>query len=406
MEQPASTINYHLPYLGKILVTVCLMTTGFLIFWNYISIEEQPSVQIETPPASSVFMIGGIAPRTGIYAHLSTPFIDLSKLIETHTNQQNGFGDRFLKIQWEDGRCELVPARQAAEKLIKTNQAQILIGGLCSEEFQGTGPIAQSRKLISYSPTAESTASAALGQFILRSSPTHTHYATAAIKFFTDQLKANKIALISENQPQAQNFQAQLIKQLRNTDLSYTQYMYPEAATDSASLLSNFNSDSVDVAFFIANSVGDSLQALQKFRNQHPQTPILISSALMDRHLHQSNPQLFNDLYGLELNPTTENQSIKELLQKYQQTYGRPPEYPGPMAAFIEFIFQVQTSFNQSQENNQSLTEILTAQPTNSETDQQPSLHFDRQGQAAVSIVATHITDNTYQSKTIFTYQP
>ena len=69
---------------------------------------------------------------------------------------------------YEDGLCDGKGATNAVQKLINIDGVKIIIGGVCSGETLGAAPLAESSKVILFSPGSGSPDITNAGDYIFR----------------------------------------------------------------------------------------------------------------------------------------------------------------------------------------------------------------------------------------------
>jgi branched-chain amino acid transport system substrate-binding protein len=146
-------------------------------------------------PADTI-TIGYFGPFTGLLAQSTGESVaEGFKLAEKESNK---FGNKTVKVVYEDDSCDPKKAVSAAQKLIEVDKVKILISGVCSSSTLGVAPIAESNKVILISPTSASPKITDAGDYIFRLSSPTTGMAKAASDYATS-MGYKKVGLLFEN---------------------------------------------------------------------------------------------------------------------------------------------------------------------------------------------------------------
>jgi len=115
--------------------------------------------------------IGSIMPLSGDAAAYGLPLQKSAILAIEEINSQGGILGKQIKIIFEDGKCTGKEASSAAQKLINVDGVKVILGGLCSGETLGAAPIAESSKVILFSPGSGSPDITNAGDYVFRNFP-------------------------------------------------------------------------------------------------------------------------------------------------------------------------------------------------------------------------------------------
>jgi branched-chain amino acid transport system substrate-binding protein len=161
----------------------------------------------EPPGLPPVVRFGFIGPLSGDAAHYGNDERNVIALAPDEINSQNLLNGSKLEVIYEDGKCTGKDAAIAAEKLVSIDKVKVILGGICSGETLGAGPIAQKGKVILYSVFSSNPDISKIGDFVFRSVPTDSvggqKLAGAVIK---DGYR--RVAIISEINDYAQKFKS------------------------------------------------------------------------------------------------------------------------------------------------------------------------------------------------------
>ncbi len=115
--------------------------------------------------------IGGIFPLTGDGATYGEPMQKVVKIALDEINAAGGVKGQKLEIIWENGKCNGNDAAAAANKLINIDKVKVIYGGFCSSETLAVAPLAETAKVIVFSPGSSSPAITTAGDYIFRNYP-------------------------------------------------------------------------------------------------------------------------------------------------------------------------------------------------------------------------------------------
>lgn len=385
-------------HLNKLLIATFILSLALFCWWIWMLIQPaRYSISADTSTQNR-YIIAAIGPLTGPHAARGLPFFYFSHLIEAYINEQGGINGMPIAIIWEDGQCQPAAARSLADKLLKTYQPQAFLAGICSEEFIAAAPLAQSRKILSFSPTADSTQSASLGQYIARTGPNHNHLAQAATKILTEK-SISQVTIINTLQQSSQTLTTEFQRQFGQSDSRTTNSITYEA-TLSAELTNSLSAQPPQAIFLIPDTIPNGIDILWQLHQANLNIPIVTTPLLANHQLAIANPQLFKSVINIE-QAELPNEVATQLLEQYRQQYGRQPEYPGSMAALYQIISDIQLAAPQTNLNGRSLAENITDPPP--AIAQKTSLKLDRFGQSPFTLNQTTF-DPKPQSQNLFTY--
>ncbi|MBD3253191.1 ABC transporter substrate-binding protein [Candidatus Pacearchaeota archaeon] len=188
------TINILIVLVILVIVVNIILFTGF--FKGNLTGKD-----VEVP--NDTIRIGVILPLTGDAAAYGIPLQRTTRFAVNEINKAGGINNKKLDVIYEDGKCNPRDATNAAQKLININNVRIIQGGMCSGETLGAAPVAESNKVILFSPGSGSPEITYAGDYIFRNFPSD---ASSGNKIALTAIKNNhkKIAILSEQTDYAQ----------------------------------------------------------------------------------------------------------------------------------------------------------------------------------------------------------
>jgi branched-chain amino acid transport system substrate-binding protein len=115
--------------------------------------------------------IGYIGPLSGDLASFGYGTLNGATLAVEDINANGGILGRQVELIVEDGKCSGRDATSAATKLINIDKVQFIAGGFCSAETLAAAPVAESSKVILFSPTSSNPSITTAGDYVFRNYP-------------------------------------------------------------------------------------------------------------------------------------------------------------------------------------------------------------------------------------------
>ncbi len=161
-----------------------------------VQINQVPN--IPTTGAKTI-KIGFIGPLTGNEANLGVPIRNGAQLAVDEIDDAGGVAGSRLELVSEDGLCDAKAATQAGNKLILTDKVIVIVGGVCSAETLAVAPIAESNKVVLFSPSSSNPDITKAGDFVFRSAASDTGQGEAAAQHMKGQGIAKAAALYANS---------------------------------------------------------------------------------------------------------------------------------------------------------------------------------------------------------------
>ncbi len=213
----------------------------------------------QAPKETGPVKIGFIGPLSGDVSSIGTVARDAVELAVSEINAAGGINGSPVEVVYEDGKCDVTAATNAASKLINIDKVDAIIGGACSSETSSFVAQAMENKVptISYCSSAPSLSGA--GKYFFRNYPSDSYQGAFMAEYAYNVLEAREVAILNhiteaytpikdvftkrfeelggkivatESMPQeARDYRTQLTK-IKNTGTKFI-YMptYPDGAT-------------------------------------------------------------------------------------------------------------------------------------------------------------------------------
>ncbi len=153
---------------------------------------------LNAPKEKDIIKIGAILPLTGDVAVYGN---SLKKGVDLAVDRYNADSLNHKKIElvYEDSKANPKLAVSSFEKLISTENCNIVLGGFSSAEALSIAPIAEKNKIVFISPTASSPSLTNAGDYIFRTTPSDNFDGKIMARFAFNKLKLKNVAILFEN---------------------------------------------------------------------------------------------------------------------------------------------------------------------------------------------------------------
>ena len=146
-------------------LVVLVLVVGGLVVYGSKRGDDKEAVSKEP------IKIGVIAPLTGDAAVYGEPARNVYQMAVEEINGSGGVNGQMLELVIEDGKCNGKDGSNAAQKLINVDKVQVIIGGICSSETIASAPIAETQKIVLFSPGASSPDLTGISPYFFRNYP-------------------------------------------------------------------------------------------------------------------------------------------------------------------------------------------------------------------------------------------
>ncbi|MBC8525595.1 MAG: ABC transporter substrate-binding protein [Candidatus Cloacimonetes bacterium] len=171
---------------------IIITLIGVLIISSFVFI-------ISCSKKEKVIKIGSVLPLTGdiaVYGKKMKQGIDLAK---KEINSKGGINGRLIKLIYEDDKGDAKESVSAVNKLINTDQIEVIIGGAISSTALATVPIIDKNEVVLFSPAATNPKLSGMSRFFFRNWPSDVFDGTAMGQFASKELNLKNIAVLYVN---------------------------------------------------------------------------------------------------------------------------------------------------------------------------------------------------------------
>ncbi len=147
---------------------------------------------------SDAILVGEFASLTGKEATFGTSSHEGTLLAIEEINAAGGVLDKQIKLLTEDNQSKPGESTNAVNKLISKDRVVAIIGEVASSRSLEAAPVAQRNKIPMISPASTNPAVTQVGDHIFRACFTDPFQGGALANFATQELKAAKVAMLTD----------------------------------------------------------------------------------------------------------------------------------------------------------------------------------------------------------------
>ena len=279
-------------------------------------------IQFGFRKGSDVIKIGYFGPFTGAAAGTTGEGVGNGfKLAESLRHDIDG---HEVQVIYEDDACDPAKAVSAANKLIDVDHVNILVSGVCSGSTLSVAPIAESKKVILFTPVSESPKITTAGDYVFRTSASSV-ISGHAMNQGLAKLGFSKIAVLFENAEYPVGMKDAFLSEFMQK--SGNEVLHTES----------FGSKDTDVRTQLANIARLKPQIIAVFINSSITANIVADQA---RDLKINAPIIGNAYYAFKQSLTDSNNeggyvavykfdsnapAFTNMLASYKQMFGTSP---------------------------------------------------------------------------------
>lgn len=412
--QPKPVSVSHRPgnigrWVSYFIAAVVFLAIGLLSGWSVRDMFlKKPEVitttnENETGLKKNPILVGGILPLSGDAASYGIPYQKVALLAQKEINRASGAGGRPIEILWEDGKCEGPSAKLAAEKLVNEKNVQFLIAGACSSEYLAAAPIAQAKKVISFSPSATSPQISKLGDYIFRTTPSDSLAGQVAAEYAHNKMGAKTAAIIMEDSDYARAL-AEVFEQ-NFTMLGGTivaKEMFTSETTDFSTQADKIFASNPDLVYILPQSATPGVLLVSALKNKGIVSKLMTAEILLIRDTVAKQGKILEGMTGIEITFDENRPKTKALFENYKSEYGLDVNDPAYMTAMYDILYLIKEAVEKSDATPDGVSEYLYSLK-NWDGAVGP-LTFDRHGDPTFSFAIRKITGS--QAVQIDLYTP
>lgn len=274
------------------------------------------------PENDEVIKIGYFGPLTGPVAGTSGE--DIVNGFKLAAAQNNEVGNRKIEVIYEDDACDPPKAVSAAQKLINIDKVKILVSGVCSGSTMSVAPLAESNKVILFTPVSTSPKITDAGNYVFRTSASSVVTAEA-VSSMLEKLAFKRVAVLFETADYTVGWKDSFIKKFTEDPTKSIALVESVGSKDPdmRTQLLKLAQTKPDAFIFIMNSTITANASLKQARELGITFPIVANEYFAFKEV-VANPDaegVFVSQYQYDPNAS----AFKDLISTYEQKYGKQP---------------------------------------------------------------------------------
>lgn len=307
----------HLEIIGSCCIILLLLTT--------IKCAKRESNSIK---------IGVIMPLTGDAAQYGIPSLNAISLAILQANSEREQEQPEIKLIPEDDKAQASLAISAFQKLVKIDNVKLILGPLVSSATLSVAPLADSNKVVLFTPSSSAPALTNAGDYVFRNELSDLFGGTAQAELAISKLGFKKIACVYINN----DYGSGLFKvfkdkfQMLGGQIIFED-SFAQSTTDFRSIITRLKLFSPDAVFLIShdeiiNFVRQMVELGAKF--QIYTTPVFEDNRNIEK-LGSLADGIIYTYYG-NFDPSSSDEQVKIFITQYKELYKESPTYYAALA--------------------------------------------------------------------------
>ncbi len=302
--------------------TILWVVAAVLVVWGAWTLWGNQGASGDT------YKIGFIAPLSGDAAVYGEPGRNIVQLAVEEINAAGGVNGKRLEMVYEDGKCNGKDSASAAQKLVNVDKVQIIIGGFCSSESLASIPVAESAKVVLFSPGSSSPDLTGKSPYFFRDYPSDASQGKVLAEVAYNQKNWRKVAFIQEQLDYPLGIYKAFSSTFQGLGGTVTKEEFPSATTDFRSILAKIKSQKPDAIFVDTQTPAGSDRILKQMSELGLKFPILISDATAgDAKTVADNAKILEGALAAEFGVDSSSAKFQHLNDAYKQKYGVDAPY-------------------------------------------------------------------------------
>lgn len=292
-----------------------------LIIFSFFSCENNKKPN-KKESSQINYKIGVILPLTGsaaVWGKNAKMGIDLA-LSEL---KNEGFN---IELIVEDSKSETKTAISALEKLISTENIQVVIGDIASSSVLAMAPIAEKNKVVLLSPGASNPDISQAGDYIFRNWQSDALEGKIDADFVINDLKKDKISVLYVNNAYGTGLKNSFIKRLEELNKQIlSEESFEQGAKDVRTQLQKLKKVNPQVVY-MPGYPKEMATSLKQMKEMNFKTQVLSTQAFDDPEIIKIAGDAANGvIYSIPKPADTTNIVVKNFIDSYTKTYNKKP---------------------------------------------------------------------------------
>lgn len=278
--------------------------------------------------------IGVIMPLTGDAAQYGIPSLNAIQLAVMQTNSEREKWQPEIKLVPEDDKAQAAQAVSAFQKLVTLEKVNLILGPLVSSATLSVAPLADSNKVVLFTPSSSAPALTTAGDYVFRNELSDLFGGTSQAELAVNKLGYKKMACVYINN----DYGAGLFKVFKDKFQALGGQLifedsFGQSNSDFRSMITKLKSISPDAVFIIShdeiiNFVRQMVELGAKF--QIYTTPVFEDNRNIEK-LGALAEGIIYTYYG-NFDPASSNEKIRLFITQYEMQYKETPTYYAALA--------------------------------------------------------------------------
>lgn len=270
--------------------------------------------------------IGSVLPLTGsaaVWGQNAKMGMDLAW---EEIKASGGIKGRELVVLYEDSQSDPKVATSALQKLITSDQVQVVIGDIASSSVLAMAPIAERNKVVLLSPGASNPDISKSGDFIFRNWQSDALEGEVDARYAFSTLKWKRVACLYVNNA----YGAGLTKVFSETFTSLggeivAQEAFPQGATDLRAQIARVHGAKPS-GVFMPGYPPEMATALKQMRETGVRLPVLSVQAFDDPEIvNRAGQAAEGVIFSVPKPPDSNSPPVEKFRSQYLKKYGKEP---------------------------------------------------------------------------------
>lgn len=279
-------------------------------------------------PAKKNIKVGAIVFQTGDAAQYGVWVKNGLEMAKDEINSSGGINGQQIEIVYEDDKTDAQTAVTVMNKLLSTESLSVIIAGLTSKSTLAVAPIAESKKVVLFSPCSSSPDITNSGDYIFRNWASDNEEGRLMADYAYNNLGYRNIVTLTMNNDYGLGLQkvfSQRFKELGGNIVSTEEFA--ESTTNFRTVISKLQSQKFD-AIYMPSHAKEAGAFLKQMKENNQNFKVLGSVTYESPELIQIAGDAANGVIFTTpaFNPDANDDAVKKFSAEYQKRFGSKPE--------------------------------------------------------------------------------
>lgn len=272
--------------------------------------------------------VGAIIFQTGDAAQYGVWVKNGLEMAKDEINSKGGINGQPIELSYEDDKTDAQTAVTVMNKLLATQNLPIIISGLTSKSTLAIAPIAESKKVVLFSPCSSSPDITNSGDYIFRNWTSDNEEGRLMAEYAYNNLGYRNMATLTINNDYGLGLQkvfSQRFKELGGTIVSSEEF--PERTTNFRTIIAKLKSQKFD-AIYLPSHAKEVGSFLKQMKENNLSFKVLGCVTYESPELIQIAGDAAEGVIFTTpaFNPDATDSTIQKFSAEYQKRFGSKPE--------------------------------------------------------------------------------